>query len=82
LIDLAKTKVVIMADAASESAAIFKKAKTLTVSEVSILLQEHVQIMRQDNPDYQPNMLLAKTLDYTQQFSSNKNKETLEKIRE
>jgi hypothetical protein len=38
--------------------------------------------MRQDNPDYQPNMLLAKTLDYTQQFSSNKNKETLEKIRE
>ena len=71
-----------MDQAASESAAIFKNAKTLTVSEVAILLQEHVQIMRQDNPDYQPNMLLAKTLDYTQQFSSNKNKETLGKIRE
>jgi hypothetical protein len=71
-----------MADGASEGASVFKNAKALTVSEVALLLHEHVQTMRQDNPDYQPNMLLAKTLEYTQQFSSNKNKETLEKIRE
>ena len=59
----------------------FRNAQSLTVSEVAIILQNYVQHVKIENPEYQPNMLLAKTLDYAHQFALNRNKETLDKMR-
>ena len=67
---------------ANESETFFKDANTLTVSEVATVLQEHIQHMKARQPDYQANILLSKTLEYTQQFTSIRNTETLMKIRE
>lgn len=67
---------------ANDGDAFFQNARTLTISEVAAILDEHTISMQGMNPDYQPNMLLAKTLEYTKQFKSSENSEGLQKMRE
>ena len=62
--------------------AAFKDVKVLTVSEVGVLFDEYTGRTQQRDADYQPNAMLVKAVEYTQRFSTNKNKETLIKIRE
>ena len=59
----------------------FANAQTLTVSEVYLELQDHVEAERAKGSDYQPNLLLAKTLDYANQFATSRNKEALKSLR-
>lgn len=60
----------------------FKDKKAMTVSELAILLGRHVQSRKAVDPDYEPNLLLKKTLEYTQQFASNRNEETTKRMRQ
>ena len=67
---------------ASEGDSFFKDAKTLTVSEVALKLHTHLTTMQDRNPEYQPNMLLTKTLEYTRQFIATNKEEMQFKMRE
>lgn len=60
----------------------FKDVKVLTVSEVGVLFEEYTGRTQQRDAEYQPNAMLVKAVEYAQRFSTNKNKETLQKIRE
>jgi hypothetical protein len=60
----------------------FKDVKVLTVSEVGVLFEEYMGRTQQRDAEYQPNAMLVKAVEYAQRFSTNKNKETLQKIRE
>ena len=53
--------------------AVFEKSPALTNAEVSAILQRIVAAKKSDDPAYQPNPLLAKTQEYVENFSSNKN---------
>ncbi len=57
-------------------------AKALTISEVGVLFEDYMARTQQRDPDYQPNPMLLKAVEYAQRFSTNKNKDTLQKIRE
>lgn len=61
--------------------AFFKNASALTISEVALVLKSHTDKMKQGNPDFQPNPLLVKTIDYSNTFGTNKNRDTIDKIR-
>jgi hypothetical protein len=54
----------------------------LTVSEVGVLFEEYTGRTQQRDAEYQPNAMLVKAVEYAQRFATNKNKETLQKIRE
>jgi hypothetical protein len=62
--------------------AAFSEAKVLTISEVNLLLDEYLPRAKLKDPDYQPNPMLVKAMEYAQRFATNKNRETLVKIRE
>ncbi len=61
--------------------AFFKDKIGVNVSEVALLLADYVTQQKMRDPDYQPNVLLGKTLDYAEHFSNCKNKESLERMR-
>lgn len=65
----------------NDSDAFFKDKLGVNVSECALILQSYVEGQRQRDPDYQPNVLLTKTLDYAEHFSNCKNKESLERMR-
>lgn len=54
----------------------------LTVSEVGVLFAQHMEIWARRDPDYQPSPMLQKAVEYAARFATNKNKETVQKIRE
>lgn len=62
--------------------AVLKDEKVLTMGEVGVLLDEYATGTKQRDPEYQPHSMLLKAVEYSQRFASNKNKETLQKIRE
>lgn len=59
-----------------------RDVKVLTMGEVGVLLDEYATGTQQRDPDYQPHPMLLKAVEYAQLFATNKNKETLQKIRE
>lgn len=71
-----------MADASGVSSEeFFQDKKTMTVSEVAIALEQYTNDRRTRDPSYQPNLLVSKTLEYTNTISTNKNLDTVRKIR-
>lgn len=59
-----------------------KDIKVLTISEVACLIDEYVKGTQQRDADYQPNPMLVKAAEYASRFATNKNRDTLQKIRE
>jgi len=53
----------------------------MTVSEVAIALEQYTNNRRTRDPSYQPNLLVSKTIEYTNTISTNKNLDTVRKIR-
>lgn len=68
-------------DESAGTDAFFSDKKTMTVSEVSIALEHYTQERRLRDPSYQPNILVSKTLEYTNTVANNKNADTVRKIR-
>lgn len=56
--------------------------KVLTISEVGVLFEGYTERTQQRDAEYQPNAMLLKAVEYSARFSTNKNKDTLQKIRE
>lgn len=50
----------------------FQNAKALTNVEVANILGKLVQAKKQDDPSYQANPMLVKTLEYAQRFATTK----------
>lgn len=61
---------------------VFKDVKVLTVSEVCVLFERNMEVWRRRDADYQPSPMLQKAAEYAQRFATNKNKDTVQKIRE
>jgi len=59
----------------------FKDKKAMTISEVAIALDQCTSERKLRDPSYQPNLLVTKTLEYTNTVSTNKNPDTVRKIR-
>jgi len=59
----------------------FSDQKAMTISEVAIALEQYTQERMLRDPSYQPNILVAKTLEYTNTIATNKNADTVRKIR-
>jgi len=59
----------------------FKDKRSMTISEVSVAIKKYVDIMKANDADFQPNMLVGKTLEYANAFATNKNLDTVTKIR-
>lgn len=53
----------------------------LTVSETGLILATVVQQAVARDPDYQPPAVLVKAQEYCGRFSTNKNRETLDRMR-
>ncbi|PSC68049.1 DNA-directed RNA polymerase II subunit 4 [Micractinium conductrix] len=68
--------------AAPDEQDVFKDVKVLTVSEVGVLFERNLEMWQRRDPDYQPSAMLAKAAEYAQRFATNKNKDTVQKIRE
>lgn len=62
--------------------AVFRDAKVLNVSEVNLVLGSYLEFARAREPDYQPNPLLEKSLEYAKRFCTSRNKDALQKMRE
>lgn len=62
--------------------AVLKTVKVLTVSEAALVLEDLTARTRQRDPDYAPSGMLLKAVEYAQRFGANKNRDTLQKIRE
>ncbi|EIE20674.1 polymeras-like protein II polypeptide D [Coccomyxa subellipsoidea C-169] len=60
---------------------VFDSAQALTNGEVSAILAKIVAAKKQEDPAYQPNPLLAKTQEYVERFSGNKNEAVNQQIR-
>ncbi|KAL4444588.1 hypothetical protein ABPG77_002405 [Micractinium sp. CCAP 211/92] len=67
---------------AQEEQDVFKDVKVLTVSEVFVLFERNMDVWRRRDPDYQPSAMLQKAAEYAGRFATNKNKDTVQKIRE
>jgi len=61
--------------------AFFQDKKAMTISEVAISLEQYTSERRMRDPNYQPNLLVARTMEYTNTVSTNKNPDTVRKIR-
>lgn len=59
----------------------FSDQKAMTISEVAIALEQYTQERMLRDPSYQPNILVSKTLEYTNTIATNKNADTVRKIR-
>jgi hypothetical protein len=59
----------------------FRDKKAMTISEVAIALDQCTSERKLRDPSYQPNLLVTKTLEYTNTVSTNKNPDTVRKIR-
>lgn len=59
----------------------FSDQKAMTISEVAIALEQYTRERTLRDPSYQPNILVAKTLEYTNTIATNKNADTVRKIR-
>ena len=59
----------------------FSDQKAMTISEVAIALEQYTQERMLRDPSYQPNILVAKTLEYTNTIATYKNADTVRKIR-
>ena len=70
-----------MGDQSQDPDAFFKDKKTITISEVATMLEIHTENRKRADPDYQPNLLVGKTLEYTNLFAGSKNTESMMKIR-
>lgn len=70
-----------MASEHQDIAEFFKDKKAMTISEVSLALEGYLHDMKQSKPDFEPNILVTKTIEYTKLFPLNKNKETVRTIR-
>lgn len=60
----------------------FSNQPVVTTTEVSILLDQYVTSKKEVQADYQPPPMLAKTQEYVNRFSSIKNKETAQQVRD
>ncbi|KAI7836858.1 hypothetical protein COHA_009311 [Chlorella ohadii] len=68
--------------AASDQDDAFKDAKVMTLGEAGLVLEDVSQRLQRRDPDWQPNAMMLKAVEYAQRFSGNKNRDTLQKIRE
>lgn len=59
-----------------------KGKKVLTVSEVSFLADQVVAARKAEDSDFVPNGMLLKVAEYGQRFATNKNRATIDKIRD
>ena len=66
---------------ASTTDQFFSEQKAMTISEVAIALEQYTQERMLRDPSYQPNILVSKTLEYTNTIATNKNADTVRKIR-
>jgi DNA-directed RNA polymerase II subunit RPB4 len=66
---------------ASATDQFFTEQKAMTISEVAIALEQYTQERMLRDPSYQPNILVSKTLEYTNTIATNKNADTVRKIR-
>eukprot|EP00204_Picochlorum_oklahomense_P003632 CAMPEP_0118798894 /NCGR_PEP_ID=MMETSP1161-20130426/1221_1 /TAXON_ID=249345 /ORGANISM="Picochlorum oklahomensis, Strain CCMP2329" /LENGTH=112 /DNA_ID=CAMNT_0006726461 /DNA_START=19 /DNA_END=357 /DNA_ORIENTATION=+ len=53
----------------------------MTTSEVAIALEQYTRDRKLRDPSYQPNILVSKTIEYTNTIATNKNPDTVRKIR-
>jgi hypothetical protein len=67
-----------MADEQQDAETYFKDKKSVTISEVALALD----LYKATHPDQQPNVLITKTLEYTQIFAANKNRDSVQSIRQ
>lgn len=56
--------------------------QVLTISEVFVLFERNMDVWRRRDPEYQPSAMLQKAAEYAGRFATNKNKDTVQKIRE
>lgn len=70
-----------MATEESNEDTFFKDKKAMTISEVAITLEKYTANRKARDPNYQPNLLVAKTLEYANTVATNKNEDTVRKIR-
>lgn len=63
------------------AAAAFDHATALSNAEASAMLSKIVEKKKADDPAYQPNPLLAKTLEYAERFSGNKTEAVNQQVR-
>ena len=61
---------------------VFQHAHIITNTEVSIQLEQYVAAQKQADPNYRMNPMLEKTQQYVDRFSSIKNRETAQQVRE
>jgi len=59
----------------------FRDKKAMTISEVAIALDQCTSERKLRDPSYQPNLLVTKTLEYMNTVSTNKNPDTVRRIR-
>lgn len=64
------------------AAAAFDEASALSNGEASAMLSKIVEKKKADDPAYQPNPLLAKTLEYAERFSGNKTEAVNQQVRQ
>ncbi len=64
------------------AAAAFDEAIALSNGEASAMLSKIVDKKRADDPAYQPNPLLVKTLEYAERFSGNKTEAVNQQVRQ
>ncbi len=64
------------------AAAAFDEASALSNGEASAMLSKIVDKKKADDPAYQPNPLLAKTLEYAERFSGNKTEAVNQQVRQ
>lgn len=69
------------AQGTSDDVAFFSDQKAMTTSEVAIALEQYTRDRKLRDPSYQPNILVSKTIEYTNTIATNKNPDTVRKIR-
>lgn len=62
--------------------AVFAEAKVLTLSELDIFFERSLRARREADPEYTPNLLLGKAMEYARHFATNHSQESATKIRQ
>ncbi|KDD77044.1 hypothetical protein H632_c33p3 [Helicosporidium sp. ATCC 50920] len=61
---------------------VFAEAKVLTLSELDIFFERSLRARREADPEYTPNLLLGKAMEYARHFATNHSQESATKIRQ
>jgi DNA-directed RNA polymerase subunit F len=66
----------------NDQPSVYKDSRVITVAEAALILEDRINFRRKREPEYAPNPLVVKTVEYAQRFADNRNKDSLERMRE